>query len=99
MNSALLRTVAFPPPASRALVLAGRYGTRAGRAADACVSSRRQGMLRNVVPFEILLHLRRGPIGERTQFQSSVDHLGPRQRGPLLGLLAAQPDRPCIEAG
>src|ERR1019366_2769899 len=98
VNSAFLFGVLFPPPAPRALAFAGLYGACTGRATDARVAPRVQGMHRNLVPREVLLHARRAPVGQGTDFHPALGaalNFGNGAAG--LALIAAQAGGPGLE--
>src|ERR1019366_4068279 len=98
VNSTFLFRILFPPPASRALALAGLNGARTGRATDARVAPRVQGMHRNLVPREVLLHARCAPIGQGTDFHPAVGaalHFGNATAG--FALIAAQAGGPGLQ--
>src|ERR1035438_2744488 len=98
VNSTLLFGVLFPPPAPSALAFAGLHGARTGRATDARVAPRVQGMHRNLVPRQVLLHARRAPIGQGTDFHPAVGaalYFGNAAAG--FALIAAQAGGPGLE--
>src|ERR1022692_2099586 len=72
VNATFLLGVLLPPPAPRALAFAGLYGARTRRATDARIAPRIQGMHRNVVPPQVLLHAPCAPIGQGTDFYPAL---------------------------
>src|ERR1035437_6856052 len=98
VNSTFLLGVLFPPPASRPLALAGLNGARTGCATDARVAPRVQQMHRNAVLRDVLLHPRRAPIGQGTDFHPAVRaalNFGNGAAG--FALVAAQTGGPGLE--
>ena len=72
MQTALLGYAGFPPPTSGALVFARFRGAAAGRATDARIAFRVQGMTRHIVLDGIGFHIFAGPIRQRADLGPSV---------------------------
>src|SRR5947209_7975086 len=102
VNSALLRRVRLPPPASRAARLARCDRARAGRAADRRVAAVVERVIRDVALAHVVPHLVLGPLRERVQLDDrsvvvvDLDLADVRAARPLV---ASQPGDPRVEPG
>src|SRR5436190_5687894 len=97
VDPALLRRVRLPPPATRALLLAGLDRARARSAADRRVALVVERVVRDVVLAHVVPDLVLRPLGERVQLDDravvvvDLDLADVRARRPLVAAQAGDP--------
>src|SRR6267378_1093110 len=101
MNAAFAMLDEFPPPASRARVLARDDRTSAGRAADRAVALVVERVVGNAVRVNVFPHLGFAPCRQRIEFLQAVRgvELALGELRARRGLLAALPGDPRALAG
>src|SRR5437660_4888253 len=101
VQAALLGVRLLPPPAARALVLAGLDGPRAGRAADGCVAALVQRVVVEPVLADVRPDLVPAPPHERGDLRDAAVggvRLHHRRASPAGRLVPAQAGHPGVEA-
>src|SRR6185437_14147163 len=94
VDAAFFNGVLLPPPASRAIVFAGSHRARARVATDAGVAFAVKWMARNIVLFDIFVHLPLGPVGQRAELRAAIDNRKTRDFATRSRLPPAQTNRP-----
>ena len=100
MQSALSVIGVFPPPSSRADILAGFHGACTGLAADAGITFVVKLVIRNAMLMDIVPHLLFGPFDERVHLDESVYVVPFHEVHVLAGhaLLSSQSAHPHVES-
>src|SRR5690242_5663032 len=98
MQTTFLDLRVFPPPPASSNILAGRYGARARRTANARVALVMQRIIGNAELFKISPYVRQAPVQQWAEFLKTVDSVKFRLSQILScrRLITTQAGDPCV---